>query len=210
MKNINKRIDSNIAVSENVFLSGLIDVTDFLCSSLKVFLEKEGRYLGIVKSYINSLDAAYENFNEDLVDEDYEFFGKILYLVKPIILREFSRLRSKKLSEGDCVILIIKKLTDIILEYPDFSHKKTAKTVRKIINSFYENIKNRNKKDSMYVFSNYIKNFKSSGSIGKYTLDKLDLVCEKKEKEIYTGSELLIGDDSDSKIVEQTLWKGNQ
>ena len=66
MKNIDKRIDRDIIVNEDLFLSGLLDVSDFLCSSLKIFLEREGRFLGIVKSYISSIDGAFERFNKEL------------------------------------------------------------------------------------------------------------------------------------------------
>lgn len=210
MKNINKRIDLGISISEDLFSSGLIDVTDFLCISLKNFLEKENRFIGIVKSYINSMNSAYERFNSDLCDEDSEIYGRILYLIKPIIIKEFHRLRNKKLSEGDCVILIIRKILNIVLENLEYSHKKEAKTLLKIINCMYDNIRNRGKKDSMYIFSNSIKNLKQSGSVGKYSIDQLELSSDREEKIIYQGNGLLIENDSESKISEKNLWIGNQ
>lgn len=210
MKSINKRIDPNIMISEDLFSSGLLDVIDFLSFNLKTFLEKEGRYLGIVKSYTNSMDRAFDRFNEDLSDEDISVFGKILYLLKPTLTREFLRLRNKKLSEGDCTILMIRRLLNIINENPDYSHKKEVKTLLKIINSMYDNIRNKNKKDSMYNFSNTIKNLKQSGSIGKYSIDTLELTGEKKEKEVYQGDSIIIESESDLKISEQTLWTENQ
>lgn len=210
MRNINKRIDPNIMISEDLFSSSLIDVTDFLCFNLKGFLEKEGRYLGIVKSYTNSMDNAYERFNKDLEDEDIEVFGRTLYLLKPILVREFLRLKNKKLSEGDCIILMIRKILQIVQENPDYSHRREAKTLLKIINSMYDNIKNRNKKDSMYNFSNTIKNLKQVGAVGKYSIDTLELISEKKEKEVYQGDGLLLESESESKISEQTLWTENQ
>lgn len=209
MKNINKRIDSNISISEDLFSSGLIDVTDFLCFSLKGFLEKENRFIGIVKSYLNSMNTAYERFNSELCDEDSDIYGRILYLIKPIIIKEFHRLRNKKLSEGDCVILMIRRLLNIVLENPEYSHKKEAKTLLKIINCMYNNIRNRNKKDSMYVFSNSIKNLKHSGSVGKYSIDQLELSSDKEEKVIYQGDGLLIENDSENKISEKNLWTEN-
>ncbi len=206
MKSINKRIDPNISISEDLFSSGLIDVTDFLSLVLTEFLEKEERYVGIVKSYINSMNTAYEKFNLDLCDEDSEIYGKILYLLKPIITKEFYRLRSKKLIDGDCVILIIRRILDIVLENADYTHKKVAKTLSKIVNSLFNNIRNRNKKDAMYVFSNSIKNLKHSGSVGKYSIDSLELGNDKEEKVVYQGDGLLIENDSDNKISEKNLW----
>jgi hypothetical protein len=203
MKNISKRIDSMVTVCEDLFHCGLLDITDFLCTSLKSFLESEGRYVGIVKSYISSLDSAYEKFNETVSDEDAEVYGKILYLIKPIIVKEFNRLRSKKLSDGDCVILIIRKIISIIKESEMFSHSKELKTVSKIIERFYSNIKNKNKKDPMFNFSNQVKTLRNSGNIGKYVLDRLDLTQLKREKSILKDEDsLLVSEDSSIHEVE--------
>ena len=202
MRNIDKRIDKNIVINEDLFSSGLLDVTDFLCSSLKLFLEKEGRYLGIVKSYMSSIDNAFERFNSNLEEEDYGIFGKILYLLKPIIVREFSRLRRKKLSEGDCVILIIRKLLLIIGESSDYSHKKEQKTILKVVNKLFDNIRNGGKKDVMYNFSNQVKLLKHSGAIGKYTLDKLDLTQINKEKSPIEGDGLKVDLSSENNVID--------
>ena len=206
MKNINKRIDPNITINEDLFHCGLLDATDFLCSSLKIFLENEGRYLGIVKSYISSLDLAYEKFNEFLNENESDIYGRILYLIKPIILKEFGRLKSKKLSEGDCVILIIKKIVSIIEESESFSHNKELKTISKVINRFYNNIKNKNKKDVMFNFTNQIKTLRNKGCIGKYLLDKLDLTQLKREKGILTEeNSLLVNEESSISEVEWSV-----
>lgn len=206
MKNINKRIDTSITINEDLFHCGLLDATDFLCSSLKIFLENEGRYLGIVKSYISSLDLAYEKFNEFLNENESDIYGRILYLIKPIILKEFGRLKSKKLSEGDCVILIIKKIVSIIEESESFSHNKELRTISKIINRFYNNIKNKNKKDVMFNFTNQIKTLRNKGCIGKYLLDKLDLTQLKREKGILTEeNSLLVNEESSISEVEWSV-----
>lgn len=206
MKNINKRIDPSITINEDLFHCGLLDATDFLCSSLKIFLENEGRYLGIVKSYISSLDLAYEKFNEFLNENESDIYGRILYLIKPIILKEFGRLKSKKLSEGDCVILIIKKIVSIIEESEFFSHNKELRTISKIINRFYNNIKNKNKKDVMFNFTNQIKTLRNKGCIGKYLLDKLDLTQLKREKGILTEeNSLLVNEESSISEVEWSV-----
>lgn len=206
MKNINKRIDPSITINEDLFHCGLLDATDFLCSSLKIFLENEGRYLGIVKSYISSLDLAYEKFNEFLNENESDIYGRILYLIKPIILKEFGRLKSKKLSEGDCVILIIKKIVSIIEESESFSHNKELRTISKIINRFYNNIKNKNKKDVMFNFTNQIKTLRNKGCIGKYLLDKLDLTQLKREKGILTEeNSLLVNEESSISEVEWSV-----
>lgn len=199
---IEKRIDENITISEDLFSSGLLDITDFLCSSLKEFLNKEERFLGIVKSYINSMDRAYEYFNKDLTESDADIYGKVLFLLKPLIVREFLRLRRKKLSEGDCVILMIRKILNIIKEeVSEYSHMKEVKTLLKIINRLFDNIKHRSKTDSMYNFSNQIRILLKSGAIGKYQLNKLSLTLLKGNKEVYSGPESKVSKDI-GKVVE--------
>lgn len=202
MRNIDKRIDKDIIINDDLFSSGLLDVTDFLCSSLKIFLEKEGRFLGIVKSYMSSIDDAFNRFNNNLEEEDYEVFGRILYLLKPIIIREFSRLKRKRLSEGDCVILIIRKLLTIIEECPEYSHKKELKTILKIINKLFNNIRNKGKKDVMYNFSNQVKILKDSGNVGKYSLDKLDLTQIIKDKSPIEGDGLKVSLGNEDNVID--------
>jgi hypothetical protein len=202
MKNIDKRIDKDITINEDLFLSGLLDITDFLLVSLKAFLEKEGRFLGIVKSYMSSIDIAFEKFNNCLEDEDYEIFAKLLYLLKPIIIKEFNRLRRKKISEGDCVILIMRKLLNIIEENSEYSYKREVKTILKIINKLFNNIRNKGKKDVMYNFSNQIKILKSSGNIGKYSLDKLDLTQLVREKSLLEDDGLRVDLSSENSIID--------
>ena len=204
MKNINKRIDPDFTINEDLFHCSLFDVTDFLCNSLKIFLENEGRYLGIVKSYVSSLDSAYEKFYETLCDDDSEIYGKILYLIKPLLIKEFCRLKSKKLSEGDSVILIMRKLVSIIEESESFSHNKELKTVSKIINRFFNNIKNKSKKDAMFNFTNQIKTLRNKGCVGKYVLDKLDLTQIKREKGILTDENSLLVSEENS--ISEIEW----
>jgi hypothetical protein len=199
---IEKRIDENITIPEDLFSSGLLDTTDFLCSSLKEFLNKEERFLGIVKSYINSMDRAYENFNKDLTDEESDIYGRILFLIKPLIVREFSRLRRKKLSEGDCVIVMIRKILTIIKEeVHEYTHMKEVKTIMKVINRLYDNIRHRSKTDAMYNFSNQIRVLLKSGAVGKYQLNKLNLTLLSKDKEVYSGPESKVSSDT-GKVVE--------
>lgn len=204
---IDKRIDTEITVSESLFACGLLDITDFLCSSLKVFLEKEGRYLGIVKSYMNTLDQTYNKFNQNLSEVDSDIYGRILFLLKPILIKEFIRLRKKKISEGDCIIVMIKKILSIISEIPEFQFRKEVKTGLKVITRMYDNIKNRFKKDALYNFSNIIRSKMALGQIGKYSLDKFDLTeIENKEKEIYSGPEAIVSHDSNK--VTEISWTG--
>jgi hypothetical protein len=117
-------------------------------------------------------------------------------------VREFSRLKRKRLSEGDCVILIIRRLLLIIEECHEYSHKKELKTILKIINKLFNNIRNKGKKDVMYNFSNQVKILKNSGNVGKYTLDKLDLTQIIKDKSPIEGDGLKVDLGSENNIID--------
>lgn len=202
---IEKRILPDVTVSEEVYIGGLLDVTGFLCSELMQFLIEEDRYFGISKSYMNSINDALTKINEDVTDEDLDIYEKILFLYKPLIIKEFNRLKSKSISSGDSTIILIKKIIEIITGH-EYKHNREIRTIRKIINKFFDNIKHKRKTDPMYNFANTIKTYMESGTIGKFNLDHISLKPTKVEKEELVGSGVRINEESDSKIKEVT-WK---
>lgn len=177
MKELDKRVDKDIQISEDLYSEGLFDIVSFLCTELEIFLEDEGRYFGITKSYIHSIKESYNRVSCKVSESDIEIYGKLLYLFKPLLKKEFRRLKSKKLSSGDSAIIMIHKILEIIFtEKPQqFKYSKELKTIRKIINKFYENIKNPKKKDPLYILCNTIKLYKEDGKVGKYSLDQFSL-----------------------------------
>ena len=124
MKDIEKRIAENIQVPEDMYLEGLLDITGFLFSELTQFLENEHRYIGITKSYIHTVKLTIERIDQSVRPEDIEIYGRILYLYKPFLKKEFKRLRNKKLTAGDSVIVIINKIIEIIVQEKSKNPKK--------------------------------------------------------------------------------------
>lgn len=170
---IENRVSKEVQVPEDTFLEGLLDITEFLFSELENFLEEENRYHGITKSYMNTVNIAFCKFNKEITEDDVIIYGKVLYLFKPILKREFKRLKDKKLSLGDVTIVIINKILSIITEEKTigFRFSKELKTLRKIITKLFDNIKMKRKEDPLYQLSNSIKTYKDSGYVGKYCLD---------------------------------------
>lgn len=206
---VEKRIHPDIVVSEVLFAEGLFDTVGFLYSELKAALEEENRFFGIVKSYALSIDQAFYRFNSSTNEDDIEIYGRILYLCKPSFLSEFKKLRNKRLTAGDCLIVIINKLLEVISNVEGFSHKKELKTVRKIFTKLFDNIKNKNKKDSMYSLFNTIKELMSRGAVGKYISEDINFSDIYKQKnDILTGSGIRVNDESDTKVIEVT-WIGD-
>ena len=189
MKDLDKRLDKEIQISEDMYSEGLLDITAFLYGELCRFLEEEGRFIGITKSYTHSMQESYSRMNKTVTEEDIDTYGRLLYLYKPLLRKEFKRLRSKKLSSGDSVIVIMNKILDIIFEEktPRFRYTKEFRTVKKIVTKFYDNIRNPKKKDPLFILSNTIKTYMESGKVGKFPLHQFslsDVVVQKVELSI--------------------------
>ena len=120
-------------------------------------------------------------------------------------MREFNRLKSKSLSPGDSTVIIIKKIVEIVSGH-EYKHNRELRTIRKVINKFFDNIKNRAKKDPLYNLSNTIKTYMEKGAIGKYSLDHISLKSENAEKQELIGTGIRINEETDNKIAEVT-WK---
>lgn len=202
-ENIERRVAEGIQLPEDLYLDGLLDMTSFLFTELVNFLEEENRYLGITKSYIHTVTLTFIKINQSVKEEDIDVYGRILYLYKPLLKREFKRLKSKKLTSGDSVIVIINKILNIIIQDKgqDFKFHKEVKTLKKIITKFFDNIKNRRKEDPLFILSNTIKEYKESGLIGKHSLNSFSFIDDQYVKEeLKNPGERM--EDSDGKVDE--------
>ena len=173
---LSQRVGSGEPIELNLYLSGLLDVVEYLCIDLEDLLAQENRKFGIVKSYINSIRGAFKKANEDVCEEDLEVYGKILYLYKPLLKKNFTRLVSRGLSPADADICIIRKILLILEETESFSKLREAMTVKKVITKLYDNIRNRAKEDSLYIMANTIRTYMDKGLIGKHNLDTFSII----------------------------------
>ena len=103
---------------KQLYLTGIIDMADFIMADLRGYLVEEDRYFGIMKSYMKSIADAYSSIYGD-PDIDEEYFGKILSIHKPMLKREFQRLvYNRKLSKADSCITLLHKIYEIVFDYP--------------------------------------------------------------------------------------------
>lgn len=206
---IKDREDKNLKVPEDEYLKGLLHIVFFLFNDLEKLLFIEGRYFGITVIYMGIVRNSYRKIRENDTPEDIDNFGRILYLFKPSLMREYKKLRRKKVSEADCVIVIIKKILDIVILDKDNQYYKNIKALHKLINKLFDNIRNNGKNSSMYSLISNLKNYIDSGVVGKYPLSRFSLIEEERKRERgneILGSKIKINLDSDNKVINEIEW----
>lgn len=202
---IKDREDKTIRLTEFEYLRSLLYIVSFLFNDLEKLLFFEGRYFGITVIYMKIVRNSYRKIKEDDTTQDLENFGRVLYLFKPSIMREYKKLRRRHVSEADCVIAIIKKILDIIIQDNDNPYYKNIKSLQKLITKLYDNIRNNGKSASMYSLVSNIKNYMNSGVVGKYPLTHFSVIDEERKKERgreILGSETKLDLNSDFKNKE--------
>lgn len=174
--NISKILDQeNVEKNHQLYAAGLLDVVNFLEADLWGQLEEENRLRGIVKTYQKKINTAFSKINSSTTESDILLFGKILYLHKGLLRKEFNRLTTKRLSPADASITIIRRLLSIILEVEDIEGKAEVESIKEVIDNLWEYIKNRSKNDSLFNLADVVKTNLNKGSLGKYTLDEFTL-----------------------------------
>lgn len=204
--NLEKRINTELVISDLDYTRALFDLADFLYLDLKGMLKSEGRYFGIIPEYVRRLDLVFNQVGCENTDEDFETFGRVLYLFQPAIQSEYRRLLKKGLTEGDSLIVILNKLLKIIQESGNFPNQEGLIEVVEVFTKLFNNIKNRNKKDPMYSLFNAIRLLKSRGVVGKYSLSEFTLVKKDVDSSPIEGSGVRISRESSSKLTE-VVWK---
>lgn len=202
---LTKRIQDDLYIPQFTYLHGLLDIIQFLCNDLKILLEAEGRYFGIMPVYMKRIDRTFEIINNEDTADDLTNYSKILYLFKPLIGREYKKLRQRKVTRADCVITIIKKILEIVLEDPDFPYYKEVKRIYKIFIKLFNNIKNVGKNYSLFKLSENIKKYLNSGQVGKYATLQYSIIDEEnkviKNKEILTEPKVKMEETKEIKKV---------
>lgn len=166
-------------VSPKIYASGLIRLAEYLMMDLSDLLEIEGRRFGIVLSYLNSI---YQECQKMEISEDDETSEKVIYLFKPLIISEYKRLCKKHLSKADSVITLLKKILEIVAKVDEFQYQKEVGSLQKIIDSLFNNIRNKAKLTSLDRFEKIIVEFIEDGVIGKYRAEKFSILEEEEKR----------------------------
>ena len=198
---ISKRISKDRFIEdEDTYLTGILWVSILLLADLQRLMKQENRYKGIVISYFTSIVSALK----DIEFPEQELYGSILYLLKPLITLEYKKLRRRKVSKADCLIILSKKFLEIPCSIPTYPYEKKAGVALKIIGHLFDNIKNPGKNINMSSTFDAIKSFIAQGLTGKYEIQ--DFSIEQEENKIAENNEI---SGSGIKIEEdgKVIWK---
>jgi len=203
--NISKILDQeNVEKNHQLYAAGLLDVVNFLEADLWGQLEEENRLRGIVKTYQKKINTAFSKINSSTTESDILLFGKILYLHKGLLRKEFNRLTTKRLSPADATITIIRRLLSVILEVEDIEGKAEVESIKEVIDNLWEYIKNRSKNDSLFNLADIVKTNLNKGSLGKYALDEFTLKEPEYTKDPIQDDGVRLNESSDAanKLLE--------
>lgn len=207
---LQKRCDSGVEISEDLYVSSLLDICDFLRVELIERLTEEGRFFGTAKDYMVTLASIFNgSVNKDVTDEDIEVFGKVLFLLKPVLTKEFKRLTRRSLSAGDSIIIIAKKIISTCLNTcPDHPMRREMVSIEEILEKFYGNMKNRKKSDPMFFLSGLLQELIRTGSIGKYEASELTLRTDEELRERRLDSPIEPGErlSHESGLIQEISW----
>lgn len=206
---LTKRVNKKEIIGKPLYAEGVFDILSFLFVDLWELMKEENRFFGIIPVYKQNIQRSFNKVNSSITnfDDDIEVYGKILYLFKPIILKDYRRLCSKHLSKADAVIVLINKISEILENTPWFEHKSELKDIRKIVEKLFSNIRNNAKKADLLPLISSINYYMEQGWIGKTALHDFHIKEEdelRKDKTPIEGNGVRFTDNNNEGIV---VWK---
>ena len=205
---LNKRIGYSSAIPNSEYFLGIVPLLEFLINDLEKFLDREGRYYGIMVTYIHKTREILKNIRPDLEEEDDITWKRIIFLYKPIILKEYKKFLRRKVTRADAIICIVRKIVEIILTYAEDEIFEKFNNIYIIFGKMYTNIKNKGKEYSLPILCSVVDGSIEEGLVGLHKLDKFSIVEEenkRKAKDEISGSGIRIKEISDN-LISEVSW----
>ena len=202
---LDKRIKKDLVVPNTEYFQGLVPLIGFLVNDLEKFLYQEGRYFGIMVSYVHRVREILKCLRPELEEADDIIWKRIVFLYKPLILREYKKLLRRRVSKADSVICIVRKILEIVLVYAEEDTFNNFNKIYSIFGKMYSNIKNKGKEYSMPYLSSAVAGSIEEGIVGLHKLDKFSILGEedkRKAKGEIEGSGIRIEEKSDNLLTE--------
>jgi len=208
--NLERRVQKDLVVSDDLYLEGLFDIVQWLLCDLESYIKDENRFFGIMPIYFRDIKKSVSSFNQDCTEDECNIYGKIFYLFKPIIIKEFVKLRLRRLSNADCLIVMIKRILDLLEDEGNKRESlklKDFQGVNAIITKMFDRIKNNNKKSTLKTLIDSFRTYIDLGSVGRVCIDEFSMKNEISRRESFRSP---IKDNGTiySETKGTTVWKG--
>lgn len=213
-----KRVDKELDIGFDLFELSFLGLLNSLIIEMKKAYQEEGRYVGLGKTGIIDLSECVSNLDlaipeipeEELKGYDVDnYINKLIYLYKPIIKKSYNKLTNRRISKGDSILLILRKIVDCIEEIGLFEeYSSYLDRFSKILNKLWGNIKHRGKNSNLYSLAFVIKTLVPEKAVGKYELEEIGLL---EPKDLSTTDSTKVGEEtildwSDSDNAKQYEW----
>lgn len=197
------------------YLDAVLNLTEILTKNLVEKLKIENRYSGLAKSYIHSMWDAFSYTTQEITDEEYDIFCRVLWLMKKTVAYEYNSLiRVKNLSEGDSIIVLLKRTFEILLEKApeDWEYTKRVRTLLKLVDKFFDNIRNKKKFSRLFTYADFLKGCIEKGTIGKRGIEDISLPSPSGSRGLdfievlsQPGDRLGV-DEGENKVIGEVSW----
>lgn len=170
-----KNMKKEINVTQ--YQEGIFDICDFLVVELTQFLKDEGRYKYRMIEYIKSIKDQFSKTYKSQTEEDINIYGRVLYVINRSIIKDYQRLRQKRLTPADSLICIILKLINVSesLEGGENRFTEEQSRIKEIIQKLYDNIRNKSKFDHLWKIENLVRDAVAINKWGTLSLDEFDI-----------------------------------
>ena len=163
-------------ITTTQYQEGIFDVCEFLVRDMIEFLKEERRYKFKMIEYMNTVQTLFDNAHKSQTEKDINIYGRVLYILRKAIIRDYQRLRMKRLTPADsliCIILKLIKVSETLEGSQRFSDEQTQ--IKTIIQKLHENIRNKGKNDNLWKIENAIRDSVAVNKWGTLSLDELDI-----------------------------------
>ena len=205
---LNKRIGYNVIIPNYEYFLGIVPLLGFLINDLEKFLDQEGRYYGIMVTYVHKTREILKNIRPELEEGDDIIWKQIIFLYKPVILKEYKKFLKRNVTRADAIICITRKILEIILTYAEDDLFEKFNNIYIIFNKMYANIKNKGKEYSLPLLCSVVDGSIEEGLVGLHKLDKFSIVEEenkRRAKNEINGSGIRIKESSDN-LISEVSW----
>lgn len=210
----NDRILQGKTINLPQYLDSVLNLTEILTKNLVEKLEKENRYSGLAKSYIHSMWDAFSYTTQEITDEEYDIFCRVLWLMKKTLTYEYNSLiRVKNLSEGDSIVVLLKRTFEILLEKApeDWEYLRRVRTLLKLVDKFFDNIRNKKKFARLFTYTDTLKGYMERGLIGKRGIENINLPSSTGVRgldfiEVLSQPGERLGIGGETKIIGEVSW----